>query len=773
MLDFKLGVGSKIKKYDSNLENNSDYSESSNQIRKAIQRELEPFIFSAKNELKLIIENFNKDLGVYKYLQSDNNIVKEAVQENKKMILIFQEEIEKKFNSYAEKFHGVNMKFENLKETITDHTKKVKNFDKMYETMQEGTFGLESLKEKISSIENREEKLFETIKESMQSDFSHNLKSLEKDLEILKQNQNSYDSGISELKIKQSQMNNHYDQINLFHKSFKDELENLSEKIRSFNSQSSNTQKKFENINSNNSSIVEKISGLKEQLSSIRDDINTLKFSQDNLKTLVKEIEDMQQNDKENSSAFNSNILNKIKNEIEILSNDVKSIKEKINKFNDKLLSSKENVNLNISDQLVKLSDENKKLSKKNEEKIIKINEDLLNINSNLNDLTLNYNSLKSEIGNNRLNIKNERSPSEQARINEIFEKSLSGLVKQIVNISSDVENLKLENQRSDENFELIQDNFEKLNFEKFEKNQKLQNEIIKTFVENYENLKKNIETQFMEFEKMKKILNDDIKKLNEKNGQNINIDSIEAIVDYKIKTSIENQDKLNSNYKIDNTAINILNEKVQENEEKINKIFNYFDPKIEELTEYLNLILSKYNTNSELNLPASQHINEVQSHAIQVYTSGFVTNIHGNFSLKHGGLIKEKLSDFIPKNYYQTKIDQNLYSIKNNIDIKKDKKIYYEKFQKNLIYISCNPMFFSEIKSNFKGYLNKHIILNKNYANVIEGDFDMEQADLCIKKPTMLSSKSKQTILNDCEAIDWDNDEYDFEEIDTHKSES
>ncbi len=241
-----------------------------------------------------------------------------------------------------------------------------------------------------------------------------------------------------------------------------------------------------------------------------------------------------------------------------------------------------------------------------------------------------------------------------------------------------------------------------------------------------------------------------------------------------KLNSKIENQHKqINSNEKSKDMVISTINDKVLENEEKINKIFNYFDAKIEELTEYINMILAKYNHIDEPIKSPIRQINEIQSPSIQVYTSGFVTNIDGNFSLKQGANVKEKISDFLPKNSTEVLSSQNRKSSPNNINTKKDKKINNEKFQKNVIYIACNPMYFSEIKSNFKGYLNKHIILNKNYANVIEGDFDLEQADLCVKKNTILSSKSKQTILNDCEALDWDNDEYEFDEIETHKSDN
>ena len=68
------------------------------EIRKIIEREIEPFIFSAKNEFRLNIENFQKDIADYKHFESELRNVRETVHENKKLILINQEENDRKIN---------------------------------------------------------------------------------------------------------------------------------------------------------------------------------------------------------------------------------------------------------------------------------------------------------------------------------------------------------------------------------------------------------------------------------------------------------------------------------------------------------------------------------------------------------------------------------------------------------------------------------------------------------------------------------------------------
>ena len=68
------------------------------------------------------------------------NLVKESVKENKKLILIFQEDLEKKFTEYAGSFHNINKQFDDVKINFSDFTKRVKNFEKMYDNLQERTF---------------------------------------------------------------------------------------------------------------------------------------------------------------------------------------------------------------------------------------------------------------------------------------------------------------------------------------------------------------------------------------------------------------------------------------------------------------------------------------------------------------------------------------------------------------------------------------------------------------------------------------------------------
>ncbi len=106
-------------------------------IWKIIEREIEPFIYSAKNELSLNIENFSKDISEYKHFESELKSVKEIFYDNKRLILINQEENDRKINDSSYKFKGTSNQFENLYENVSDFSKKMKNFENIYEDFQE------------------------------------------------------------------------------------------------------------------------------------------------------------------------------------------------------------------------------------------------------------------------------------------------------------------------------------------------------------------------------------------------------------------------------------------------------------------------------------------------------------------------------------------------------------------------------------------------------------------------------------------------------------
>jgi len=66
------------------------------EIRKILEREVEPYLFSVKSELKLTMDNFLKEIGEFKHIANEVNQMKQSINENRKLVLIFQEDFDKK-----------------------------------------------------------------------------------------------------------------------------------------------------------------------------------------------------------------------------------------------------------------------------------------------------------------------------------------------------------------------------------------------------------------------------------------------------------------------------------------------------------------------------------------------------------------------------------------------------------------------------------------------------------------------------------------------------
>ena len=80
-----------------------------------LEREIEPYLYSIKSELKLTMDNFLKEIGEYKYVNSEINVVKQSIMDNKKLVLIFQEDFDRKLTEINMRNNNVNYVCDNAK----------------------------------------------------------------------------------------------------------------------------------------------------------------------------------------------------------------------------------------------------------------------------------------------------------------------------------------------------------------------------------------------------------------------------------------------------------------------------------------------------------------------------------------------------------------------------------------------------------------------------------------------------------------------------------
>lgn len=80
-----------------------------------LEREIEPYLFSIKNELRLFVDKFNKEASDHKTLLSEIYGFKQMVNDNKKMIITFQEDFQRKLFELDESNKNYNIMLENSK----------------------------------------------------------------------------------------------------------------------------------------------------------------------------------------------------------------------------------------------------------------------------------------------------------------------------------------------------------------------------------------------------------------------------------------------------------------------------------------------------------------------------------------------------------------------------------------------------------------------------------------------------------------------------------
>jgi len=490
------------------------------ETRQIIEREMEPYIFSIKNELKLMIENFTRELGDYKFIKSELNLVKETVMENKKIILIFQEDIEKKFSDYSQKFFIFNKQFEDVKYNFVDITQKFKNYDKLVSNNEERIIQTENLREKMLLIEKDNKNLLKKLDEEIlirnnqNLNFSNKLKNFETSIDNIKDESIHFNEDLSNVKSNNSYLSNRLEELNrnsqkiyqnesqihiLKEKinSNTDNILNIGSNLENIGARMNNLTEKFQNSENSQNREMNKISDrcieinrnlstLKEKVESITDTQNFLKSGLSSLSILENKVKHVdEQMTKTRSDLYNKS--EEIENKTLLAANEIceKMIDEKTAEISARLNSSVNVLSKNINEYQSKLDEvikanvrvkKDEEKDKKEEENTIK-NYLGLEITKQIDSALLkererseqrekdlivtvekNLNSLNQK--HTCANFNNEG----QSEINKVLQNGLEKVIKQTLNLSNDVNSLKNDGQRFEENFESIEKNFEKLN---------------------------------------------------------------------------------------------------------------------------------------------------------------------------------------------------------------------------------------------------------------------------------------------------------------------
>lgn len=87
-----------------------------------LEREIEPYLYSIKNELRLFADNFQKEVGDHKLILNEINTFKQMVTDNKKLITNFHEDFGKKLYEMNENNLSYYTNLESSKSLIEVYT---------------------------------------------------------------------------------------------------------------------------------------------------------------------------------------------------------------------------------------------------------------------------------------------------------------------------------------------------------------------------------------------------------------------------------------------------------------------------------------------------------------------------------------------------------------------------------------------------------------------------------------------------------------------------
>ena len=214
----------------------------------------------------------------------------------------------------------------------------------------------------------------------------------------------------------------------------------------------------------------------------------------------------------------------------------------------------------------------------------------------------------------------------------------------------------------------------------------------------------------------------------------NINEQNQKDIISLKSKFSnitefTNNPDKNNIECLNRYEELNKNHEKLADIELRLKEIENIYDSRFQELMNYIksNSIqedpIEKKNLSLNENLANSLDKSNNSNYLIAVLPSCSVSNLYTQKFTTPGDQSQKIKINFIPKDEYV------LSSKPININLlDKDYSYNSDKFKMNKKYITTESINFALIREEMKGYLNKYILFEKQYTNIIEIEMDDEQ---------------------------------------------
>ena len=698
--------------------------------RKSMEREMEPYLNKMKSELNFLMENFRNEIGNCSNIQPQFNSLDEKIEDNKKMINIFQDENNKKITSLENRIIILNQEVENLNNKFNDMNKKILEVQDINFTIKDMTFKLNDIQNKTNNYDMTNADLYNKIQDQLLRVIENQSKNINDEIQILKNKNEDFNKKVLELDNKYISVNNMNLNIHNENLENKKDLSNLY-------IENSNTKSLFSN-------------GL-QQIDSFKENIIDLKNEIDKFKKIINE----------SNEQIIENQLN-----FKSIGEDLKREIKTVNELNNKILNSNSQISL-LKNQINQI-DISSKSQKDRLERLINDNNDKFNdinnnitssINNNMNELTQNLEIFKDETNgkidsiNNQINVlkykKNfELQPSiqksyfseteiknfipNQTKYNEIIQKTIEQYKRELDELKEDVKIHETNFEDIDKNFKIINDGIEQI---------KSLPETINSMNNNHNTLRNDVQNGFNEttkwenemnerinktFEDLKKEINNNLRVIQIQNSMN-NANSIPSMRDLSSPDIMNNLIKLEDDVRNQEKIINDLKSTLA-NKVEFNRVNGRCD-----------LIEKKINN-------LENDINSIKS---------FITEIPNSYEERN---TKNKIS-FSERNDINNNIPSSIISNSNIIDTdnknnisNKNSKI--NKFQENMSSLRQSSLYYNELIQESiypHGYIN----------NLIDGT-KLDNSNLNIKQSEIINLnnyiKGNQNFSNENDIDKYDN---------------
>ena len=542
------------------------------EAKKILEREMNPYLSYMKNELKLIVDQYAKDINEKNILINDINSLKNELEILKRTNEKVGNDINEKILKNNENINSQERKLSNLELEINKLNQLFSIESNQNSQIPSIQVDLSHINDKLKIMEKNNEnilaELSKVVDNSTSMKFNEcftNIKNLKEENNELKEKIDKLNNIIKGLKFENEkrneenmdQINNNQNAIKIVNQ-LKIELRNKEDKIEVLESE-------FENIKNK---ILEQDRNIGELSGNIGTEHSAIITIANSMKNCNKKVDFLEK--KINDSTYKKDYID---NQFDLISNRINSQNEQIKQNNNKLNENWSEENNKLYSNLLKKIEEYKK---QNENNYDEVKLSIINIKNNVNNITTLINSNE---------IKNHNFKESQNNFNDVFKQNLIEINKEILKLKENSKSIDI----NKDNIIKASQNFVKIN--------EFLNNITKNNEENLNNLinfKSDMENKINDIQKDKEDLENINKKIEELNSKIICLEG-----QLSINAGIQNQ----GNY-VDAEQFNEIKKNIKKLENELNAI------KDEKTHEILNIIDNKIQNQKVVQIPVNNNDN-------------------------------------------------------------------------------------------------------------------------------------------------------------------